>query len=583
MILYDEKLNFLGMSEHTLMFLGYEDLADFTSMQSDVADLFVKKEGYIYKFDNFSWIDFVLYGGSSKRSAIIKLKNGEETPIDLAIKEIFLQNSMEGNKKLFSVKLISNNFHKISGVPRENRSVDKKDNKFSLNNLIGKENVAITPTIDDADDKGFILQEQKNSIPTQEQQNIQSSDNVPLNFLNVEDSNDIKESEPKQESETNTEELNFLKIKDDKPEVEYFQDNQIEGKKEMDNNLSLNLLKEQTQVNKYSEQIDKDLNFLTNQDEKIEKEDVIDFNTQLSFLTKKTESLDNKQEDEKHEIDDNPLLNFLKVDDSKKEEVKSHEEDSSSIDFKLNFLKKDADDSDQNMKNIQKDKSKIIKQIKKDIIEIDKPVNQPMQTLDPKTSELPATSIEKEETSTDENRIKVFEEDQSSNNNSFENTLNSLFDTKQSKHLDNDILDDSREKVFSFKLKQRNDRIDEDIKTIKNKQNSSKIDSTISSIKSFGLNPDQENDLLSDFIEDAKQNLNSINHFIEIEDFDKIKYSLVKIKSSAEILSLDDIISIANTMKGNCDERSVQKILDNLMDLSGQIEQLAQHVLRTAV
>jgi hypothetical protein len=57
MILYDDKHNFLGMSSHTLGFLGYEDIGDFLSLQKDFAELFVNREGFIYNFDNFNWID----------------------------------------------------------------------------------------------------------------------------------------------------------------------------------------------------------------------------------------------------------------------------------------------------------------------------------------------------------------------------------------------------------------------------------------------------------------------------------------------------------------------------------------------
>jgi len=42
-ILYDDKHNFLGMSSHTLGFLGYEDVGEFLSMHNDFANLFVNK------------------------------------------------------------------------------------------------------------------------------------------------------------------------------------------------------------------------------------------------------------------------------------------------------------------------------------------------------------------------------------------------------------------------------------------------------------------------------------------------------------------------------------------------------------
>ena len=101
MILYDQNYNFIGMSNETLSYLGYEDLADFTSQHSDFANLLVNKEGYIYKFGNFSWIDFVLYSGSPNKSALLKLKNGDETEIKISVKEVHLTADLNGSSKFY--------------------------------------------------------------------------------------------------------------------------------------------------------------------------------------------------------------------------------------------------------------------------------------------------------------------------------------------------------------------------------------------------------------------------------------------------------------------------------------------------
>ena len=122
MILYDDKHKFLGMSSHTLSFLGYEDINDFLSMHNDFANLFVNKEGYIYNFDNFNWIDFVLYSGSANKSALIKLKNSKETKVDISIKEIHLAHDVNNMKKIYSVKILSDNFNEISNIPKAESS-----------------------------------------------------------------------------------------------------------------------------------------------------------------------------------------------------------------------------------------------------------------------------------------------------------------------------------------------------------------------------------------------------------------------------------------------------------------------------
>lgn len=104
-ILYDENNNLLGISSDTIRFLGYDDMDDFKTYANDVADLFVKKSGYIYKFDNFSWIDYVLHSGAAKKSAFIKLKSGKEVEVNVSIKEILLPNSLESINTMYEIDL----------------------------------------------------------------------------------------------------------------------------------------------------------------------------------------------------------------------------------------------------------------------------------------------------------------------------------------------------------------------------------------------------------------------------------------------------------------------------------------------
>lgn len=92
MILYNKRGEFLGIEKEDLSFLGYEDLEEFKSINDDVADLFVNRPGYIFKFKNFSWIDYALHSGAPKKSVILKLKTGNEIETAIKIKEVFLNN-----------------------------------------------------------------------------------------------------------------------------------------------------------------------------------------------------------------------------------------------------------------------------------------------------------------------------------------------------------------------------------------------------------------------------------------------------------------------------------------------------------
>ena len=149
MILYDQDFRFLGMSAETLTFLGYEDIDEFTSMHSDFSDLFVKKEGFIHKFENFSWIHYALYSGTANKKAYVIRKNGEEVCVDLTIKEICLnQNIYDGLRTIYGIKLINENFSQVShNDVQNNHSAASGKSQFSLNSLTKDLNIPETPAV----------------------------------------------------------------------------------------------------------------------------------------------------------------------------------------------------------------------------------------------------------------------------------------------------------------------------------------------------------------------------------------------------------------------------------------------------
>lgn len=110
MVLYEKNGNFIGMGKDELSFLGFEDFDEFKSEHKDFADLFVNKPGYIFKFKNFSWIDYTLHSGAPKKSVVIKLKNGQEVETGLKISEIFLNNPQNNQETYYCVELSQNNF-----------------------------------------------------------------------------------------------------------------------------------------------------------------------------------------------------------------------------------------------------------------------------------------------------------------------------------------------------------------------------------------------------------------------------------------------------------------------------------------
>lgn len=108
MILYDKSGVFLGMGSQELYFLGYEDMEEFKNYHNDFADLFINKPGFIFKFKNFSWIDYALHSGTPNKKVLIRTKSGKEVETLLGINEIFLNKEINGSPLFFCIELTNN-------------------------------------------------------------------------------------------------------------------------------------------------------------------------------------------------------------------------------------------------------------------------------------------------------------------------------------------------------------------------------------------------------------------------------------------------------------------------------------------
>ncbi|MDD3343714.1 MAG: hypothetical protein PHR87_09085 [Sulfurospirillaceae bacterium] len=123
MILYDKSGLFLGMGNQELYSLGYEDMDEFKNYHNDFAELFVNKPGYIFKFKNFSWIDYTLHSGTPNKRIIIKTKSGKEIESSLIIHEIFLDHSLNGSTLCYCIELSNNTFKTDTSLNKNTTSV----------------------------------------------------------------------------------------------------------------------------------------------------------------------------------------------------------------------------------------------------------------------------------------------------------------------------------------------------------------------------------------------------------------------------------------------------------------------------
>ncbi|MBV5277519.1 MAG: hypothetical protein J0647_00440, partial [Campylobacteraceae bacterium] len=66
------------------------------------------KPGFIFKFKNFSWIDYALHSGTPNKKVLIKTKSGKEIETSIVINEIYLTKDINGASECFCIELTNN-------------------------------------------------------------------------------------------------------------------------------------------------------------------------------------------------------------------------------------------------------------------------------------------------------------------------------------------------------------------------------------------------------------------------------------------------------------------------------------------
>ncbi len=107
MLIYDHNKEFIGIDQESLDLLGYERFEDLIHEHRDVAELFVKKPGYIHNFTNFPWIDFVMHAESDDAKVIIAGKK-KAFSANVEILKLHLSKAPEEDAFLVKLKNVQN-------------------------------------------------------------------------------------------------------------------------------------------------------------------------------------------------------------------------------------------------------------------------------------------------------------------------------------------------------------------------------------------------------------------------------------------------------------------------------------------
>lgn len=88
MILYDAHKKLIAINEQTLEMLGYSSIEEFKKEIFDVAQLFVKRAGYIHQFKSFHWIDYVLTNTTITHRALLQTKDGRNLEVFVKVSQL---------------------------------------------------------------------------------------------------------------------------------------------------------------------------------------------------------------------------------------------------------------------------------------------------------------------------------------------------------------------------------------------------------------------------------------------------------------------------------------------------------------
>jgi HPt (histidine-containing phosphotransfer) domain-containing protein len=266
MILYNKSGDFVGAGKDELSFLGFEDIDEFRHLHKDIADLFVNKPGYIFKFKNFSWIDYTLHSGAPKKNVIIKLKNGNEVEAPLKIKEIYLYSPKDGEEIMYAVDILNSNTRQAPNKLHEENTSANLNETFTNDNFL-----------ENTEDEEHKQKELPEVADYEEEINIPLSDNEG-SFADTQPALKLKIDENiLEEEQTNKSELFVEDYKEDiKEESKIFTEDYQEEKEE----IGLKTQESELFVKDYEEEKDenklhvKSPTYNTNEELKSIKEDI---------------------------------------------------------------------------------------------------------------------------------------------------------------------------------------------------------------------------------------------------------------------------------------------------------------------
>jgi len=206
MLIYNFEKNFLGIDEHDLRVLGFQDFASLRAEAADFADLFVKTPGYIHNFKHVHWIDFIACAESNEDSKVIIHANNRTFKCTLDLKTIYLIDNPSA--KAFTITL--QNLRELNNNENKDISNDILEKPTSINTqeAVAIDIISKTPTTVKP------VKKDPYEINIEEDAFDQPTESGIIDDIYEE--NDVVELDTTEETELDTEDLQV----DEEPEIE---------------------------------------------------------------------------------------------------------------------------------------------------------------------------------------------------------------------------------------------------------------------------------------------------------------------------------------------------------------------------
>ncbi|WP_353661157.1 Hpt domain-containing protein [Hydrogenimonas sp. SS33] len=114
MLIYKNDGTLHCISEKTLKLAGYRDVTEFLEDHKDFSELFVKKPGYIYNFENFSWLSFLRNANPEQKRVLIATRDNATYECELDMERV-LPTEFDENTPEFYFQIEFKNLRLVSG------------------------------------------------------------------------------------------------------------------------------------------------------------------------------------------------------------------------------------------------------------------------------------------------------------------------------------------------------------------------------------------------------------------------------------------------------------------------------------